>query len=280
MIQRAILSVSDKSGLIELARSARRAWSRDPPTGGTASHLAGAGLTVTSDRPVVGRAGDPGRATHAESLRLDPLRPRQPPARGRHRAAGRPPHRLQSSSTSIRSKRRSRRKGVTIAEAIEQTDIGGPTMLRAAAKNHRHVSAVRSLALRGSSCANSRPAGSAMPFGCVVQPRSSRRRAGTTRRSPPSSGSPAARQCASSCREVPGSSATASNPRQSAAFWVERCVRRLPFEQLQGKELSYNNLLDLDAAMRLANAFTEPSAAIIKHTNPVRDGRRARCPRR
>ncbi|HEV7921703.1 MAG TPA: bifunctional phosphoribosylaminoimidazolecarboxamide formyltransferase/IMP cyclohydrolase, partial [Thermoanaerobaculia bacterium] len=56
------------------------------------------------------------------------------------------------------------------------------------------------------------------------------------------------------------------NPQQHAAFWVPRGAK--PFAQLQGKELSYNNLLDLDAAMRIANAFREPAMAIIKHTNP------------
>src|SRR4029079_17494137 len=52
------------------------------------------------------------------------------------------------------------------------------------------------------------------------------------------------------------------NPQQSATFPGGS------FTQLQGKELSYNNLLDLDAAMRLAHAFREPAAAVIKHTNP------------
>jgi phosphoribosylaminoimidazolecarboxamide formyltransferase/IMP cyclohydrolase len=47
-----------------------------------------------------------------------------------------------------------------------------------------------------------------------------------------------------------------------------------PFTQIQGKELSYNNLLDLDAAMKLANAFAEPAIAIIKHTNPCGVARR------
>jgi phosphoribosylaminoimidazolecarboxamide formyltransferase/IMP cyclohydrolase len=56
------------------------------------------------------------------------------------------------------------------------------------------------------------------------------------------------------------------NPHQSAGFYVRSGER--PFEQLQGKELSYNNLLDLDSAIRLANAFREPAIAIIKHTNP------------
>src|SRR5450759_5870565 len=62
------------------------------------------------------------------------------------------------------------------------------------------------------------------------------------------------------------------NPQQSAAFYVRSGEK--PFEQLQGKELSYNNLLDLDAAIRLANAFKKPAVAIIKHTNPCGVARR------
>ncbi|HEX8254570.1 MAG TPA: bifunctional phosphoribosylaminoimidazolecarboxamide formyltransferase/IMP cyclohydrolase, partial [Thermoanaerobaculia bacterium] len=62
------------------------------------------------------------------------------------------------------------------------------------------------------------------------------------------------------------------NPHQSAGFYVRAGER--PFEQLQGKELSYNNLLDLDAAIKLANAFAEPAIAIIKHTNPCGVARR------
>ncbi|HYI08964.1 MAG TPA: bifunctional phosphoribosylaminoimidazolecarboxamide formyltransferase/IMP cyclohydrolase, partial [Thermoanaerobaculia bacterium] len=62
------------------------------------------------------------------------------------------------------------------------------------------------------------------------------------------------------------------NPHQTAGFYVRAGER--PFEQLQGKELSYNNLLDLDAAIRLANAFAEPAIAIIKHTNPCGVARR------
>jgi phosphoribosylaminoimidazolecarboxamide formyltransferase/IMP cyclohydrolase len=62
------------------------------------------------------------------------------------------------------------------------------------------------------------------------------------------------------------------NPQQTAAFYVPQATT--PFHQIQGKELSYNNLLDLDSAMRLAHAFTEPAAAIIKHTNPCGVARR------
>src|SRR5207302_10201427 len=62
------------------------------------------------------------------------------------------------------------------------------------------------------------------------------------------------------------------NPQQSAAFYVPRGAK--PFEQIQGKELSYNNLLDLDSAMRLAYAFGQPAATVIKHTNPCGVARR------
>src|SRR5579884_132904 len=60
------------------------------------------------------------------------------------------------------------------------------------------------------------------------------------------------------------------NPQQSATF----SASGKPFQQLHGKELSYNNLLDLDAAMRLASAFGEPAAVVIKHTNPCGVARR------
>jgi phosphoribosylaminoimidazolecarboxamide formyltransferase/IMP cyclohydrolase len=62
------------------------------------------------------------------------------------------------------------------------------------------------------------------------------------------------------------------NPHQTAGFYVAAGER--PFEQLQGKELSYNNLLDLDSAIKLANAFREPAVAVIKHTNPCGVARR------
>jgi phosphoribosylaminoimidazolecarboxamide formyltransferase/IMP cyclohydrolase len=60
------------------------------------------------------------------------------------------------------------------------------------------------------------------------------------------------------------------NPQQKAAFYANE----KPFTQIQGKELSYNNLLDLDAAIRLAFAFREPAAVVIKHTNPCGVARR------
>src|SRR5205814_508544 len=58
------------------------------------------------------------------------------------------------------------------------------------------------------------------------------------------------------------------NPHQKAALFEGFFERFTPWEVLQGKELSYTNLLDLDAAVRVALEFGEPAAAIVKHTNP------------
>ncbi len=58
------------------------------------------------------------------------------------------------------------------------------------------------------------------------------------------------------------------NPHQVAALYGKRGQGIAGAEQLQGKELSYNNLVDLDAAWQLASEFAQPAAAIVKHTNP------------
>src|ERR1700682_3250998 len=140
-IERAILSVSDKSGIIELAKALRAKGVEILSTGGTAKHLSDAGIEVT---PVASWSGAPeilgGRVKtltpkvfgsipydrhnrqhtdHLERLRIPPI------------DLG--VVNLYPFETTIA------KEGVTIAEAIEQIDIGGPSMLRAAAKNHRHV---------------------------------------------------------------------------------------------------------------------------------------------
>src|SRR5258708_8271858 len=140
-IERAILSVSDKSGIVDLARALRAHSVEILSTGGTAKHLTDNGIDVT---PIAQWSGAP------EILggRVKTLTPRVFGAilfnrddKSHHADVERlniPPIdlvvvNLYPFEATIA------REGVTIAEAIEQIDVGGPSMLRAAAKNHRHV---------------------------------------------------------------------------------------------------------------------------------------------
>src|SRR6266508_1629335 len=140
-LERAILSVSDKSGILELARALSARGVEILSTGGTAKHLADAGVAVT---PIAAWAGAP------EILggRVKTLTPRVFGAVlfDRDNAA----HRDDVERLGIPAidlvvvnlypfEATIARDGVTIDEAIEQIDVGGPSMLRAAAKNHKHV---------------------------------------------------------------------------------------------------------------------------------------------
>ncbi len=140
-IERAILSVSDKTGIVELAKALVARGVEILSTGGTAKHLADAGVPVT---PISSWSGAP------EILggRVKTLTPRVFGAILHDRDD--PSHVADTRKLSIPAvdvvavnlypfESTIAREGVTLAEAVEQIDIGGPSMLRAAAKNHRHV---------------------------------------------------------------------------------------------------------------------------------------------
>ena len=266
-IERAILSVSDKTGIIELARVLRAKNVEILSTGGTARHLADAGIEVT---PVATWSGAP------EILggRVKTLTPRVFGAilhdrrNDDHLAdiarLGIPPIdlvvvNLYPFEATIA------RQGVTIAEAIEQIDVGGPSMLRAAAKNHGDVLPLPDPSLyseflrqfeRQEITDDFRRRCAIAVFELTSQ-YDAKIAAFLSAGQPPS---------AVLSLNVPKFQDLryGENPQQTAAFYAGG----KPFNQFQGKELSYNNLLDLDSAMRLANAFREPAAAVIKHTNP------------
>ncbi|HEX6099359.1 MAG TPA: bifunctional phosphoribosylaminoimidazolecarboxamide formyltransferase/IMP cyclohydrolase [Thermoanaerobaculia bacterium] len=270
-IERAILSVSDKTGIIELARALSAKGVEILSTGGTAKHLTDAGIAVT---PISQWSGAPeilggrvktltpkvfGAILHDranESHVADVTRLDIP-------AVDLVAVNLYPFETTVA------KEGVTVDEAIEQIDIGGPSMLRASAKNHRHVLPLCDPSLYEEFLREFEGGAIAPEFRlkCAIKVFEKT----------------SAYDAAIAAFLGRGGRLTLSlekfqdlrygeNPHQTAGFYVPAGER--PFEQLQGKELSYNNILDLDSAIRIANAYTEPAIAIIKHTNPCGVARR------
>jgi len=270
-IERAILSVSDKTGIVDLARALRAKDVEILSTGGTAKHLADNGIEVTSIAQWSG-------APEILGGRVKTLTPRVfgailfDRANESHRAdVGRlriPPIdlvvvNLYPFEATIA------KEGVTVDEAIEQIDVGGPSMLRAAAKNHRSVLPL---------CDPSLYADFLREFDSGEISDDFRRRCAvevfrkTSKYDATIAGFLGAGGDLTLNLTKFQDLRYGENPQQSAAFYVPSGAK--PFEQIHGKELSYNNLLDLDSAMRLAYAFDEPAAAVIKHTNPCGVARR------
>ena len=275
--KRAILSVSDKQGIVELGRALAAANVEILSTGGTAKHLADSGVPVT---PISQWSGAP------EILggRVKTLTPKVFGAILHDRSNR--DHLADCERLAIPGidlvvvnlypfEQTIAREGVTVAEAVEQIDIGGPSMLRAAAKNHRHVLPLCDPALYA-------PFLEQLAAGSVTDEFRLRCAVAVFEKTAAYDAT-----IASYLRSQGGTSAAGrlsldlekfqdlrygENPHQQAGFFVPRGTR--PFEQLHGKELSYNNLLDLDSALRIATSFAEPACAVIKHTNPCGVGRK------
>ena len=163
------------------------------------------------------------------------------------------------------------RPDVTLADAVENIDIGGPTMVRAAAKNHAHVLIVVDPADYGRVLEALRTKAvtpelrrelAAKAFAHTSSYDSAIAAYLTTETFPASL--PLAWELAQTLRY-------GENPHQAAAFYRASNAPASSLAratQLQGKELSYNNLLDADAALQIVQNFGEPTVTILKHSNP------------
>ncbi|MBV8544684.1 MAG: bifunctional phosphoribosylaminoimidazolecarboxamide formyltransferase/IMP cyclohydrolase [Acidobacteria bacterium] len=270
-IERAILSVSDKTGIVALARALRARDVEILSTGGTAKHLADNGIEVTSIAQWSG-------APEILGGRVKTLTPRVfgailfDRANDSHRAdvgrLGIPPIdlvvvNLYPFEATIA------KTGVTVAEAIEQIDVGGPSMLRAAAKNQRSGLPLCDPSLYDDFLREfeSGEISDAFRRRCAVEVYRKTSKYDATIANFLGDGGDLTFNLTKFQDLRYG-----ENPQQSAAFYVASGAK--PFEQIHGKELSYNNLLDLDSAIRLVYAFDAPAAAVIKHTNPCGVARR------
>ncbi|HLW78969.1 MAG TPA: bifunctional phosphoribosylaminoimidazolecarboxamide formyltransferase/IMP cyclohydrolase, partial [Terriglobia bacterium] len=277
-IVRALISVSDKTGITEFARGLVALGVEIISTGGTAKLLREQGVPV---RDVAELTGFP------EMLdgRVKTLHPKVHGGILAVRASAE--HRQQTSEHGIGLidlvavnlypfEQTAARPGVELEELIENIDIGGPSMIRAAAKNFEDVTVVVDAgdyrAVLGEMEAN----GGATTG--ETRARLARKAFATTAAYDGAISSTLQRRAGAGLPENLHLNFRklmdlryGENPHQKAALYLDPAAvgRGLAAaRQLQGKELSFNNLVDLEAAWRLANEFPEPVTAIIKHTNP------------
>jgi len=287
-IATALLSVTDKSGLVELARSLVRHGTKLVSTGGTARTLREAGLEV---RDISALTGFPemldGRVkTLHPKVHGGLLFMRSNPEHARAVHA----HGIEAIDMVVVNlypfAQTAQRAGVGFQEIIENIDIGGPSMLRSAAKNFDDVAVVTSPAdypalieelnensgglsqdtrWRLSQKAFAATAAYDTAIAATLQ-KLSPDAAPADAESPDDAGFP-------DHLELDLNRAMAlrygENPHQRAALYADNSGAGMAAaKQLQGKELSFNNLVDLDACWDLVNEFQVPAVAIIKHTNP------------
>lgn len=278
MIKRALISVSDKTGLVDLAKSLHDLGIELISTGGTASALQSAGLPVI---PVSDLTGFP------ECLdgRVKTLHPKI--HGGILAIRGNPEHMQRISELGIETidlviinlypfKATVQKPGVSLQECIENIDIGGPSMLRAAAKNYNDVTVatdpedyariISEIRENGDTSQSTRfylakkVFEQTAAYDALI--------ASYFQKQSPQQETP---QQLTLTYDLISSLRYGENPHQKASFYKEALTvtGSLPHaRQLSGKELSYNNIADTDAALALLKEFNEPAVIAVKHANP------------
>jgi phosphoribosylaminoimidazolecarboxamide formyltransferase/IMP cyclohydrolase len=286
-MRRAILSVSDKTGLVSFGRALAERGFELVSTGGTAKALAEAGLPVVNVSDVTGfpemmdgrvktlhpkiHGGILARRHYPEDLAL-----------AAEHGIGMVDLVVVNLYPFVET---AAKPGIHFDDLIEQIDIGGPSLVRAAAKNFKDVLIVVSpkdydevvaeldrtdgpsvafrfeLARRAFAHTGSYDTAIASTLGGVTVE-------GNEFSAPQHPSTPAPQHLTISAGKL-RDLRYGENPHQPAAWYALDPARGLGAPAiLQGKELSFTNLLDLDAAARIVLEFSEPAAAVIKHTNP------------
>jgi phosphoribosylaminoimidazolecarboxamide formyltransferase/IMP cyclohydrolase len=276
-VRRALVSVSDKTGIVDFARGLERLGVEIVSTGGTASSLREAGIEV---REVSDLTGSPeilsGRVkTLHPRLHAALLAVRDDPEHMRTlEAEGIDPIDLVCVNL-YPFERTVARQGVSEADAIENIDIGGPTMIRAAAKNHRSVAVLVQPESYDAVLAELEESGGSVS-GATRHWLANEAFAFTARYDAAIS-----RWFGVRYEDFPEHWVIAhekfldlsygENPHQKAALYVEVGARSHVLSRvakLHGRALSFNNVLDLDAARRLLDEFEPAACVIVKHNNP------------
>ncbi len=282
-LRRALLSVSDKRRLVDLARGLAARGVHLLASGGTRTALAEAGLDVTEVSAYTGQPeilGGRVKTLHPKLHGGILARRDVPGDLEALEAQGIEPIdlvvvNLYPFADTVA------RPGVAFEEAVENIDIGGPSLIRGAAKNHAHVAVLTSPdqypalidqfeATGGTDAALRRSLALAVFEQTARYDRAIADYlvASATGSTGPDSPFPTTFAPRFERRAV---LRYGENPHQRAAFYVEPGTagpNLATARILHGKELSYNNLLDLDAALRLIRLFAGPAATILKHNNP------------
>ncbi len=285
-IKRALISVTDKSGVADFALRLEKLGVEILSTGGTARILRERGVAVKDVSEVTG---------FPEMLdgRVKTLHPRV--AGGILAIRSESAHMAALAEHDIPTidmvvvnlyafEQVAAKPDVELADLVENIDIGGPTMIRAAAKNYQDVAVVtdpgdyarliEELATSGgqlSLTTHWELAKKAFVRTAAYDRAISARLAPillddvSTHALPPAGALPVILDIRADCR---ASLRYGENPHQSAALYATGEAGIAGADQLHGKELSFNNLVDLDAAWQLCGEFEQPASIVVKHTNP------------
>jgi phosphoribosylaminoimidazolecarboxamide formyltransferase/IMP cyclohydrolase len=284
-IQRALLSVTDKTGLVDFARKLAGMNVELISTGGTAKLLRDSGIAVKDISELTGfpEMLDGRVKTLHPKVHGGILHRRENPS---HRAAV-AEHGIQPIDMVVVNlyafEKTAAKPGVHFDELIENIDIGGPSMIRSAAKNFQDVAIVTSPADYDAIAAElssnhgaishhtkwrlaQKAFATIAAYDSAIASTLERVSANGSFSLAPQQGFP--EKLRLSFHKV-SDLRYGENPHQKAAMYSDGSgVGVANGKQLQGKELSYNNIVDLQAAWDLAQEFDEPICAIIKHTNP------------